>query len=91
MAMGNTGYPLRKFSRSFPGRGGHWGVPNTTIPYKKLANTEIPCRKWTNTDTAYMIGDAYLTLYPSRVFFCQACIHQKSTSAFVRKCEKILN
>ena len=26
---------------------GHWGVPNTAIPYEKLANTEIPCRKWT--------------------------------------------
>ena len=39
-----------------------------------------------------MIGDAYLTLYPSRVFFlCQACIHQKSTSAFARKREKISN
>ena len=28
-------------------RGGHWGVPNTAIPYEKLANTEIPCQKWT--------------------------------------------
>ena len=66
--------------------GGHWGIPNTAIPYEKLANTIR------NTDTAFMIGDAYLTLYPSRVFFlCQACIHQKSTSAFARKREKISN
>ena len=26
---------------------GGGGVPNTAIPYEKLANTEIPCRKWT--------------------------------------------
>ena len=45
-----------------------------------------------NTDTTFMIGDAYLTLYPSRVFFLsQGCIHQKSTSAIARKHEKILN
>ena len=28
-------------------RGGHWGVPNTAIPYEKMANTEIPRRKST--------------------------------------------
>ena len=73
-------------------RGGHWGVPNTAIPYEKLANTEIRVENGRNTDTAFMIGDAYLTLYPSRVFFlCQACIHKKSTSAFARKREKISN
>ena len=48
-----------------------------------------------NTDTTFMIGDAYLTLYPSRVFvfflISQARIHQKSTSAFARKREKISN
>ena len=39
----------------------------------------------------YLIGDAYLMLYPSRVFFLisQACIHQKSTSTFAKKREKI--
>ena len=70
MAMGNTGYPLRKFSRSFPGRGGHWGVPNTTIPYEKLTNTEIPCRKWTKY--RYRIYDRWRLLNVvsiSRVFF----------------------
>ena len=69
MAMGNTGYPLRKFSRSFPGRGGHWGVPNTTIPYEKLTNTEIPCRKWTKY--RYRIYDRWRLLNVvsiSRVF-----------------------
>ena len=50
-------------------RGGHWGVPNTAIPYEKLANTEIRVENGRNTDTAFMIGDAYLTLYPSRMFF----------------------
>ena len=38
-----------------------------------------------NTNNAFMIGDAYFTLYPSRVFFfliSQARIHQKSTSTF---------
>ena len=29
----------------------------------------IPYEKLVNTDTAFMIGDAYLMLYPSRVFF----------------------
>ena len=67
-------------------RGTHWGIPNTTMPYEKFANIEIPRRKWMKYDTAFMIGDAYLTLYPSRVFFlCQACRHQKSTAAFARK------
>ena len=68
------------------GGGGHWGVPNTAIPYEKLANTEIPCRKWTKH--RYRIYDRWRLLNVvsiSHVFLCQACIHQKSTSAFARK------
>ena len=48
---------------------GTLGVPNTAITYEKLVNTEIPCRKWTKYRYRIIIGDAYLTLYPSRVFF----------------------
>ena len=50
-------------------RGGHWGVPNTAIPYEKLANTEIRVENGRNTDTAFMIGDAYLTLIHLASFF----------------------
>ena len=76
-------------------RGGHWRVPNTAIPYEKLANTEIPCRKWTKYRyRIYHRWRLLTTLYPSRVFFfflSQAFIHQKSTLAFARKHEKISN
>ena len=71
---------------------GHFGVPNTAVPYEKLAHTEIPCRKWTKY--RYRIYDRWRLLNVvsiSRVFLCQACIHQKSTSAFARKREKISN
>ena len=51
-------------------RGGHWRVPNTAIPYEKLANTEIPCRKWTKYRyRIYHRWRLLTTLYPSRVFF----------------------
>ena len=73
--------------------GEHWGVPNTAIPYEKLVNTEIPCRKWTKY--RYRIYDRWRLLNIvsiSRVFFfIRACIHQKWTSAFARKREKISN
>ena len=67
-------------------RGEHWGVPNSyPIPQYRTKNWQIQkCRveNGRNTDTAFMIGDAYLTLYPSREFFfflSQACIHPKSS------------
>ena len=54
-------------------RGEHWGVPNSyPIPQYRTKNWQIQkCRveNGRNTDTAFMIGDAYLTLYPSREFF----------------------
>ena len=42
------------------------------IPQYRTKNWQIPkyrVKNGRNTDTAFMIGDAYLTLYPSRVFF----------------------
>ena len=42
------------------------------IPQYRMKNWQIPkyrVENGRNTDTAFMIGDAYLTLYPSRVFF----------------------
>ena len=42
------------------------------IPPYRTKNLQIPkyrVENLRNTDTAFMIGDAYLTLYPSRVFF----------------------
>ena len=42
----------------------------TAIPLEKLANTEIPCHKSTKYRyPTFMIGHAYLTLYPSHAFF----------------------
>ena len=58
------------------------------VPQYRTKNWQIPkyrVENGRNTDTAFMIGDAYLTLYPSRVFLSQAYIHKKSTSAFARK------
>ena len=49
--------------------GGHWGYP---IPQYRTKNWQIPKHRvenGRNTDSVFMIGDAYLTLYPSRVFF----------------------
>ena len=69
-------------------RGGHWGVPNTAIPYEKLANTEIPCQK--STKYRYRIYDRSCLLKAvsiSRVCLPHASIHQKSTSDIVRKRE----
>ena len=43
---------------------GTWRVPYTAIPYEKYR-----VENGRNTDTAFMIGDAYLPLYPSREFF----------------------
>ena len=42
------------------------------IPQYRTKNLQIPkyrVENLRNTDTAFMIGDAYLTLYPSREFF----------------------
>ena len=66
------------------------------IPQYRTKTWQIPkyrVENGRNTDTAFMTGHAYLTLYPSRDFFflSQACVHQKSTSAFERKREKISN
>ena len=68
---------------------GDFGGYPTPQYHKK--NWQIPKYRvengW-NTNTAFMTGDAYLMLYPSRVFFLsQACIHQKSTSTFARRHE----
>ena len=38
------------------------------IPKEKLANTEIQRQNRRNADAAFMIGQVYLKLYPSRVF-----------------------
>ena len=45
-----------------------------------------------NTNTAFMIGHAYVKVYPSRMFvsMSQASMHQQSTSAIARK-RKITN
>ena len=45
-------------------RGRHSGLPNTV---RKIGKYRDENRR--NNDTAFMIGHAYLTLYPSRVFF----------------------
>ena len=66
-----------------------------TIPYEKLANIETPCRRWTKY--RYRIYDRWRSLNVVSIshvvffFLSQACIHQKSTSAFPRKREKISN
>ena len=45
-----------------------------------------------NTDTAFMIGDAYLTLYPSRMFFYVNHVYTTNQPQPSReKREKILN
>ena len=70
-----------------------WHIRGYPIP--QLANTEIPCRK--STKYRYHIYDRWRLLNVvsiSRVFFfliSQARIHQKSTSTFARKREKISN
>ena len=55
------------FPESTAWGGGHWGYP---IPQYRTKNLQIPKYRvengW-NTDTVFMIGDAYLTLYPPRV------------------------
>ena len=65
------------------------------IPQYRTKNWQIPkyrVENGRNTDTAFMIGDAYINVLSiSGVFLSQACIHQKSTSAFARKREKISN
>ena len=40
-----------------------------TLGGTQYRNTVRKIGKYRNTDTAFMIGDAYLMLYPSRVFF----------------------
>ena len=74
--------------------GGHWRVPNTAIPWEKLANTKIPCRK--STKYWYHIYDRSHSLKVVvilHVCLSQACtcIHQQSALAIVRKFEKTLN
>ena len=49
--------------------GGHWGVSNTVIRKKNWQIPKYRVENRRNTDTAFMIGHVYLTLYPSRVFF----------------------
>ena len=53
----------------WPMEGDIGGYP---IPQYRTKNLQIPkyrVENLRNTDTAFMIGDAYLTLYPSREFF----------------------
>ena len=73
--------------------GGHWRVPNTAIPWEKLANTKILC--WKSTKYRYRIYDRTRLLTRkvviiSHVSLLQACtcMHQQSASAIIRKCEK---
>ena len=42
------------------------GVPNTAIPQYRKKNYHIP--KYRVQNTVFMIGQAHLKLYPSRVF-----------------------
>ena len=90
--LGHDRRPVDGYLNAIAKRGAHWGIPNTAMPYEKLANIEIPRRKWTKY--RYRIYDRWRLLNVvsiSHVFLCQACIHQKSTSAFARKREKISN
>ena len=69
----------KRFSSFFFGGGGgicvhssEGDIEGYPIPQYRMKNWQIPkyrVENGRNTDTAFMIGDAYLTLYPSRVFF----------------------
>ena len=57
------------------------------IPQNRTKNWQIPkyrVENVRNTDTAFMIGNAYLTLYPSRVFFI-AGIYTPETNLSLRE------
>ena len=53
---------------------GWYRIPQYRKKYWQIPKCRVENRR--NTDTAFMIGDAYLTLNPSRVVLSQACIHQ---------------
>ena len=59
--------------------GGHWGVPNTSIPQEKLANTEYRVENRPNTDTAFRSLRNRSRLLKSasilHVYLSQACTH----------------
>ena len=56
------------------GGGGRGG---TQVPNTVRRNGKYLVENERNTDTAVMIGDAYLMLYPSRVFFYLSLYTQK--------------
>ena len=61
------------------GVGGRGWVPNTAIPYtKKWKIPKYHVENERNTDTAFMIGDAYLMFYPSRVFFSSELVYTRN-------------
>ena len=67
---GFSGFPRLFKKPTLLNWGGHWGIPNTAIPYEKLANTKIACRKWTKYP--YRFYDRWRLLNVvsiSRVFF----------------------
>ena len=67
---GFSGFPRLFKKPTLLNWGGHWGIPNTAIPYEKLANTKIACRKWTKY--RYRFYDRWRLLNVvsiSRVFF----------------------
>ena len=67
----------KRFSSFFWGGGicvhsSEGDIEGYPIPQYRMKNWQIPkyrVENGRNTDTAFMIGDAYLTLYPSRMFF----------------------
>ena len=70
--------------------GGHWGVPNTAIPYEELVNTEIPCRKWTKY--RYRIYDRWRLLNVvsiSRVFYLSLYTPEMNLSLHEKTWENI--
>ena len=71
-------------------RGRHWRVSSTERKIGKHLKYRVENRR--NTNTAIMIGHAYLKVYPYRMFvsMSQARMHQQSTSAIARK-RKITN
>ena len=68
--LGHDRRPVDGYLNAIAKRGAHWGIPNTAMPYEKLANIEIPRRKWTKY--RYRIYDRWRLLNVvsiSRVFF----------------------
>ena len=92
-------FPYRAWKWYSVGFSLHEGdIGGCPIPQYRTKNWQIPkyrVENGRNTDTAFIIGDAYLQrcIHLACFFFflSQAFIHQKSTLAFARKHEKISN